>query len=278
MLIAAQSKASEQLFTISEELAFSHYLIQNSEYDDAINVLKKINLSQTTAAQSDSINYMLGWSHYMLNNPDSAQSSFKKVSSTSTFYPKSLFYKTYCLISLDRHKEAYSAINKSIIIHDTAFSELIHYQLAAISLLERNFQKFDSISSVFPFKKHSHELDKLHIYRSQLANTKNKSPLLAALFSAIIPGSGKLYSGNKGQAFASFVYVGINGVVTLESFLKAGITGHRFIIFGSLFSIFYSGNIYGSAVAAIHKNKLKQEENNDQIIGDLRSCLINTFK
>lgn len=81
-----------------------------------------------------------------------------------------------------------------------------------------------------------------------------KSPVLAGLYSAAIPGAGKLYAGKKRQALNMLIMnVGL-GLQAYESYSKAGISSARFIVFGGLFSVFYVSNIYG-AVKAVLKSR-----------------------
>jgi len=81
---------------------------------------------------------------------------------------------------------------------------------------------------------------------------KKKSPLLAGLLSAIVPGLGKLYLGYKYQAISAFTINLALGAVLVESFYKStGIL--RWVIPLPLAAIFYSGNILGSVLIAIKR-------------------------
>jgi len=84
---------------------------------------------------------------------------------------------------------------------------------------------------------------------------KKKNPALAATLSAVVPGLGKLYTGNKKDALMSFIFVGVNAFQSYRYFNKKGIKSVGAWVFGSLATGFYLGNIYGSYKAALHKNK-----------------------
>ena len=77
-------------------------------------------------------------------------------------------------------------------------------------------------------------------------NRKAKSPWLAAGLSAIVPGAGKIYAGKTGQGVASFLAVGSLAAITAEQWKHNGIGNWRTILAGSLCTVFYIGNIYGS--------------------------------
>lgn len=88
---------------------------------------------------------------------------------------------------------------------------------------------------------------------------KYKSPLLASSL-AIIPGAGKLYCGNAGDALNSMLLIGLFGYLAYDGFHDDGKRSTRGWIFGTLGFGFYAGNIYGSAVAArLYNRKIKHD-------------------
>lgn len=88
---------------------------------------------------------------------------------------------------------------------------------------------------------------------------KYKSPPLASSL-AIIPGAGKLYCGNAGDALNSFLLIGLFGYLSYDGFHDDGETSTRGWIFGTLGFGFYAGNIYGSAIAArLYNKKVKDD-------------------
>jgi len=93
---------------------------------------------------------------------------------------------------------------------------------------------------------------------------KKKSPVLAGLMSAIIPGLGKLYMGYKYQAMSSFIMNAGLDVIILETFWKsAGII--KWIIPLPLGAIFYGGNVLGTVLLA-HKREIDFQKNIDEEI------------
>ena len=84
---------------------------------------------------------------------------------------------------------------------------------------------------------------------------ERKKPIVAATFSALIPGAGKLYIGNKGSFFLTFTSLAVIGLQTWESYRQLGIEHPLTIIGGSLFSIYYGVNVFGSYRATKEKKK-----------------------
>lgn len=100
-------------------------------------------------------------------------------------------------------------------------------------------------------------------------NEKYKSPAVSVLMSAVVPGSGKLYSGRFGDAMVSFLSVTTNTWAAWRAFNKKGIQSANGWIFGSLAFGFYSANLWGSAKAAKTYNsnlKKRYQSNAEQII------------
>ncbi len=79
---------------------------------------------------------------------------------------------------------------------------------------------------------------------------KPKKPWVAVLMSALIPGSGKIYTGDIKDGIFSFLVVGGTAFQAYRGFNKDGISSTSGWIFAGLSSGFYAGNLYGSGKAA----------------------------
>lgn len=82
-----------------------------------------------------------------------------------------------------------------------------------------------------------------------------KSPFIAAALSAIVPGSGKVYSGRWQDGLLSFLIVSSTAWLSYRSFDSDGSSSVRGWIFGGIATGFYLGNIYGSQKAAKNVNQ-----------------------
>lgn len=79
-------------------------------------------------------------------------------------------------------------------------------------------------------------------------NPYYKSTALAGIFSAIIPGSGKMYVGEWGDGITALLVTGLFAFLAYDNFRADHTT--RAWIFTGLGTFFYAGNIYGSVAAA----------------------------
>jgi hypothetical protein len=79
-----------------------------------------------------------------------------------------------------------------------------------------------------------------------------RSRALSSLLSAVMPGSGQLYSGRAGDALYSFATVGALAGATAWFALNPERDPDRVKlgIFGALALLFHAGNIYGANIAA----------------------------
>jgi hypothetical protein len=82
-----------------------------------------------------------------------------------------------------------------------------------------------------------------------------KSPGLAALFSAVLPGSGKWYTHQRGDGFYALLMISLTGYLSYEGFQTHGIGSFKGWLFGGLSGIFYGGTLYGSYWSAIRFNE-----------------------
>ena len=94
---------------------------------------------------------------------------------------------------------------------------------------------------------------------------KHKNPWIAGSLSAIIPGLGKVYTGNYIDAITAFIFVGGNAFQAYRGFKKNGNKSAFGWIFGSVAVGFYVGNIFGSAKAAIRFNNLRFNETKTKV-------------
>jgi len=91
-----------------------------------------------------------------------------------------------------------------------------------------------------------------------LPHARHKSPVIAGVLAALMPGAGHLYTGQKKQALFSFVTNALLMFGSYEAFDKEVYTAGGFL---SLFSLnYYSGNIFGAITSAHKFNRREKEE------------------
>jgi hypothetical protein len=263
---------------ISDEFKFAEYLFNKQLYKEAEYVLKQQDTSTISAAQNDSLNYKIGWILYSEKKLMESVSYFLRVSPFSNYYLKSRNFAAYELTyvdSLNAAEKIYSSIQSS----DTVLKELKTFELAGIALLKRDYEKYKMLSGQFTYSSYAlaEQEKRFGSYYNTLSTHKKKSPFLAGVYSAVIPGLGKVYAGKSKQGIGSFLPIAGLGLLAYEAYHKDGLNSARFITFGSLFSVFYLANIWGSSVAVkVTTNEFYNKYDN-KILFDLHIPLRSLF-
>jgi tetratricopeptide (TPR) repeat protein len=249
LLFSAPLAAQQSLSTDS---LFIEYLLEKKYYNDVL---------QWTQ-HKPTFPYYRGLAFYNQLKLDSAIRCFEQIPKPHPYYVKSRFLKGFGHVFLKEYKiadQTFSQLSTS----DTLLNALRNFQLAGLSLLERDTIKFASYRRRFTgtYFAFSQEEEALNQNYRLIQQHKRKSPLLAGAMSAIIPGSGKIYAGKTGQGLITFIQNLALGLQAYEAFRRDGWKSPRFLVYGSLFTFFYVGNIWGSSLA-IH---VRKQEFNDKI-------------
>lgn len=235
----------------SQDISFVRHLEQIAQYKEALYYLDQISPKYASRQKMDTLSFFKGKYHYQLKQLDQSISWFQNVSpEIEEMWEISQFYLSFQQ-AYTRQYDAAAATLKRADFSDSLEQELKAFQLASIHLLKRDFEAFDAYTSEFSYDYYlfsDYEKDMIGI-AGDIRKQKKKSPLMAAVLSALVPGAGKYYLGKIGQGTMSLVGTGILGLQAYEGYRKDGVKSPRFIIFGSLFSVFYVANIWGSAVA-----------------------------
>jgi hypothetical protein len=93
---------------------------------------------------------------------------------------------------------------------------------------------------------------------SEALNMKHKSPFLSGMMSAVVPGSGKIYTGEWQDGLISLLFVASTAWQSYRGFGKNGIESPYGWIMGAVSAGFYAGNIYGSVKSANKYNAVKR--------------------
>lgn len=243
--LKAQQKA------VSDSL-FVEYLLEKKYYND---VLQWTKTSQT-------LPYFRGIAFYNQQQIDSAIHYFEKVPVQHPYYIKSRFLEEFGHVFSKRYLKADSIlVNLSVV--DSLYSALKNLQLAGVSLLRRDTVRFSAYKARFSGKYFAFSQEEEMLSRSyeMLRKHKRKSPVVAGLMSAIIPGSGKMYAGKLGQGVITLIQNAALGFQAYEAYRKDGWKSPRFFLYSGLFSFFYVGNIWGSVLTV----NIRRQEFNDKI-------------
>ncbi|MCX7987143.1 MAG: hypothetical protein N2662_09415 [Bacteroidales bacterium] len=220
-------------------------------------MLKQINCE----AWVDSIYFYRGYAYYQLKQLDSATYNFIKVRNPDSLANKAKFFAIVAAIYNDKPKLC-DSISRTVKHTSQIISDLKKVCDLGIALYQSDMEKYRTLSDQISLSSYllSNEIQGLSRTYETLLNKRKKSPTKAAIFSAIIPGSGKWYLGRKGQAIASFLTVGILGGISAELIAKNGWYNFFSISAITTTAIFYGGNIYGSYYLGKYVNRRLDEK------------------
>ena len=265
--------------SIQQELNFIAYLNNRGENRDALLALKRLQMTGAnfSTGRTDTINFFTAWNLHQIKNSDSAIFYFDRISVSSGFYDPSFFYGVLNRIYSKRYDECRG---KFMAYKNKEYESLTNLNLAALALLEKDLPAFDSLAKSFEYSFYaiSEEQKSLKLYADTIRNYPKRSAVVAGVLSAIVPGAGKVYSGKIGQGVAAFLEIAALGGATAEYYFRSGPESAGFIIFGTLFSLFYVGNIWGSALSVhVNRNDFYQRIDNN-IMVDLHIPLRRIFR
>lgn len=278
IVIAGKGSAQRLQGGFTADLQFARYLHDKGLYAEVDYVLNQVKDSSLSALQLDSLHYWQGWNAYSTKSLRRAAVKLAAVSDSAAWAQKSHFFAAYCLAFERDTVVAYSLLER-MQLQDSLEKEMRYFQLAGISLLSRNYKRYNKLKEHFTFSSYVMEAEekRMNEYANRLMHIKRKSPWLAGIYSAILPGAGKIYAGKKGQGVGAFLPIASLAALTWEAYNRGGVKDARFIVYGSLFSFFYVGNIWGSVVAV----KVKQRELNtlydNKILFDMHIPLRNLY-
>ena len=266
LVVFCNSVKSQNLFNAENSRKFAGYLFRTQQYNLAAHEYERI----LSINPNDTVTFTDLIEAYRLGN--SCQLSFKnmEILNVSSFFKNETLAAEYLKLTLSCNN--YDQANYfSEALSELDLPEQKFYQLGRFVFEEKT-------DSLIRFANRNHELlsDKYSLVFSNvkdIANFNRKKPGLAAVMSAIIPGSGKAYTGYWGDAIMSLVFVSTNAWLSYKGFNKKGINSANGWIFGSISMGFYLGNIWGSGRAAKTYNRTEYES----LYNDAKNTYYNNF-
>jgi hypothetical protein len=244
------------LFSFSQntlDVLFVKHLSDTESYKECIfEINKAADISSYRQTLRDSLLYYKAWSQYSLKLLDSSSETFLKLSDSSSFYSEASLFATYNLIHIGKYKKAIDLCDELSKSSKVNLS-LLNLEAAGCSLLKRDYDDFEMYMSKVDQGRYylKAQSSLLYSFSKELKEHKKKSPLLAAGLSTLLPGLGKIYAGKTGEGLASLFTVGGLGLVSWEQYRKNGINDYKTIIAGTITSLFYLANIYGSYFSVV---------------------------
>lgn len=264
-LIRAQDIKTEY-YTPKNIYCFANSLYDEGEYLRAAGEFQRCLFTfDSLPTNADSIFYKIGLCYRLGGNFPQAINYFNKVidkypkgvNSSNAYYQIAL---TYSLMG--KHKESNEFLNINFRFTNQNDIKLKMYHLMAFNyILNKEWkQAIDFLSNGDEIIKRDSVTIRLVDYAKEGKRLPHKNEFLAGLFSSIIPGMGKMYCNRSWDGFFSLVTIGLTSWQAYDSFRKDGTKSVKGWFFGSMSTVFYLGNIYGSVVSAKIYNEQQEEK------------------
>jgi TM2 domain-containing membrane protein YozV len=236
-LFALSQSTSFDFHTPENVKKFADHLFCEGDYLRAIEQYELIN----EKLDDDTIKFkvMLGYSK--LGFFSESNEIFRGINDKSIFYPDA-----YILSFKNQLISEPGLINAPSIHSFNSFQMKSFSKLTNISMLYSDEPVVPKKEFLLIFgKDEQNTVSLLYDYRFE---PPYKSPALAGILSAIIPGSGKMFVGEWGDGLTALVVTSLFAFLAYDNFQADHTT--RAWIFTGLGTFFYAGNIYGSVASA----------------------------
>lgn len=276
-LFFTSSLSGQQYNEFSSQLRFIQHMQSRGNLKETLFLLE--NLRPTGQAQLDSANFFTGWVLYGLKDLQTSSFYLQQVSAESPLYQKSIFFAAYNQSYLNQIDQAQHLLLSLDLEKDGALYAMRNFQFAGITLLERNVEDFRMFAGDFTgsFSFMQAEEDKLRAYALRIQQAPNRSPWIAGIMSTAVPGLGKIYAGKMAEGISGFLYVGAMMVTTWDFYNRFGARSPFFIASAAVTSIFYIGNIWGSAASVNRTQREFNYEIDQRILLDMHVPLRRLF-
>jgi len=261
LFIILSGSAQQNLLDYDNSLKFARYLKATRQYPFASEEFERLNFLWPN---DSSITLELVQTYRLNSQCDKLDVSFETLQKNIFEYNSLSSAKEYLkfVLSCKSESKKFFEISSLLQPNERCFYELGYFWVN---------QKYDSAFDYCQKNEDALKANNKDLFQLtyNFEYEKYKSPALALIMSAVVPGSGKAYSKRFGDAFVSFLFVSTNAFASYRAFNKRGIKSVNGWIFGGLAFSFYTANLWGSEKAAKRYNsdlRKKYQNNAENII------------
>lgn len=242
IILLASTMFSQQIdFQSPENIKlFADFLFCDNDYLRAIDEYEKY----LVAVDDDSVQFKVAIAYSSMNDCGNAINKLSLIKITSPFYEQSKIelLKSLYLLNID---SVFYGVAETLINSKSLYSNNA-YRLKNTALLLSKTELPEKGNFLIPFE--DEEKKTLSDFYNLKKNPPYKSEVLAGVLSAIVPGTGKIYTKDYGDGITAFLLTGLFAYLAYTNFEHDHPT--RAWIFTALGAGFYAGNIYGSVASA----------------------------
>jgi len=253
---------SQDLFNLDNTLNFANYLKNRGDFSFA---LEEYNRAYFLSPQNNNIQHEILLLNRKLGLFTESLKFIEKLENSNQINREELF----CLLKLkDFNKLNFTLNNKNLLLNRIDY----HFFKTTTLLLEEKWNEANQYILTLNPDQINFYTKEYSLIISEKSLIKKKNPYVASVFSLLVPGLGKLYTGDKKDALFSFLTICLGAWQATNSFSDSGVYSTSGWIYGGMALFLYSGNIYGSFSSA-----QKYNDNNQKIINEKINLNIDNF-
>ncbi|MFT6855578.1 MAG: tetratricopeptide (TPR) repeat protein [Cyclobacteriaceae bacterium] len=237
------SLKAQNLYDYSNSIKYADFLFKSSRFNEATEEYNRILFMN----QLDTSSWLkLVKSYQKQGKHKNALEIYKVAALNIGINPKLNSLKVYSLLKLSNFKTVRDSLSNRNRTLKEEFYYSMSYALASdwdmINTNEFNFSDQSPIREVLMLAK-------------EYSFEKKKTPFVAGLLSAAVPGTGKIYTRRWKDALFSFLLTSATGWQAYRIISKGNIKSFEGVFFTGLAFGFYTGNVYGSIKSAVSYNQ-----------------------
>ena len=251
---------SQDLLNYSNSLKYANYLFQNKQYNLSAIEYERVSFLEPTDTLAK---LRIVQSYSFMQDYRSAENRLEKLFPLKLAdYPQD-FAIEYFRILFHKHQfdNAFIYLTENKTIQQSKRTE---YLLGTL-LMQYKWTDAKTFADGYLYSNPKpQKFDNLYTIALRGIDIKYKKPYCAALFSALIPGSGKVYTNDWKDGIYAFVFVSAFSLLTYRSVANNGVNFNS-VLYGTIALSFYSANIYGSYKSAVRYNQKVNEKTTTEI-------------
>lgn len=255
LCLVTKNGLSQDLFDRVHSLKYCNYLLKNNQYEAAFSEFERLKFYSYV---NDTIYTKVIFTYSKLLRENELKLTYDEAK--NKFKNSTLLRSAYFVSNPDQKKISYliEELKKDTILTTQEKTE------TQLKLLVKNnmWNEASDFMVGNPFLTNQQKTILFPVI-TEGAHTKFKSPFIGALLSSIVPGSGKLYAGEKADGIISMISVSALVAGAIHSYTLSPESPWTYVL-GGLSIGFYTGNIYGSFHSVKKTNKQKQLNLNEE--------------
>lgn len=256
---------------ISSDYDFANFLIDRRAREDASALL-----GSTDYCPSDTLTFLRGWAAYNFKQLPEAADQFSLIPQSSPFYTKASYFGLVC----NAYESNYSAVQSILDSYVGPHDELYYTEAAGLALLQENPVAYRAAASHLTgsINMLTSAQESLQYVYDQRYVVRQKSPWVAGLASAVVPGAGMWYAGDKFKGALTFFSAIAVGAIVAENNIHYGASDWRSILWDVAGAGFYIGNICGSVVTLRVQQQKIHDAQTTTVLYDMHIPLRSIFR